>query len=346
MIKTKLPPHKKAAFAFTKEKNLFPCRGNINLMLYISIRNRNDNTAILRSMRLNRLYKFLSFMNNVCLLNDKFSKLRMNFFQFVLSCCPFSVLTAFFLSIDRENIFAILDEDNYSNDVNWIFFLKGLIVLDRMDDVTHILTEVCRRYGDDFELTLIRDLIEETSNESLTYHDRQKIFDFLCSIPCTILAIFREDSPELAQECAVQEMNRYMSEVSQENGFNFVPLVVEDYGKVDIISFVNRTFPLADQCCSRHSQCVICHNTAETLPFIRILPCCSERCTDPKDKKYACQECLIGWGTQCNAEDPERRFRRGPMFSCPNCRTKTPFFPSNLNLKENYKLESTKQIIK
>jgi hypothetical protein len=318
-----------------KEKNFsksnFLYKGNLNLMIYLSRRKLSDRSRILCSMRATRLHKFLQFMNRVCFLDKP--EIPTHFFLSVLSRCPFLELTHFLLSVDRENLFYILDENDeddeqnrHDRDMVCFKFLKGLICLGNIQDARGFLfCRVSENYSDILNIYLIRKLIQETSEPDMAYEDRMRMFDFLCSGRQTLLWFFRTDHPDLSHSDAVQEMNRYMTDLSQKNSFNFVPLVVEDSGKVDIVSFVDRTFPLAEHGSFNGLECLICHMTFEISSVVRILPCCSARCTDPDDIKCVCEECLVVWGTQCNAENPSNRFERGTFLPCPYCRSPFPF---------------------
>ncbi len=325
-----------------KKVNIFPdkkdtslCKGNVNLMIYLSRRKRVDTKRVLCSMRLTRLHKFLHFTNRVCFLDRP--EMRTQLFLCVLSLCPFLALTHFLLSVSRENLFKIVDENDeddeqkrHDRDMVCFKFLKGLICLGNIQDARGFLVgRVSMHYSDYLNVALIRKLIQETSEPDVASEYRGKIFEFLCSIPQTLLWFFRTDHPDLSHSDAVQEMNRSMSEVSQKNGFNFVHLVVEDSGKVDIVSFVDRTFPLAAHGSFNQSQCLICQMSFDISSVVRILPCCSARCIDSNDANCVCHDCLVGWGTRCNAEDPSNRFERGTHVPCPNCRNQFPFFSPN-----------------
>jgi len=223
------------------------------------------------------------------------------------------------------------DEQNrHDRDMVCFKFLKGLICLGNIQNARGFLFgRVSESYSDILNIYLIRKLIQETSEPDMAYEDRMRMFEFLCSGPQTLLWFFRTDHPDLSHSDAVQEMNRFMSEVSQKNGFNFVHLVVEDSGKVDIVSFVDRTFPLAAHGSFNQSQCLICQILFDISSVVRIFPCCSARCIDSNDVNCVCHDCLVGWGTRCNEEDRSNRFERGTHVTCPNCRHQFPFFSPN-----------------
>jgi hypothetical protein len=270
-------------------------------------------------------------MNKVCFIDKP--DIQTQFFLCVLSLCPFLALTHFLLSVDRENLFYILDENDDDNEQNrhdrdmvCFLFLKGLICLGNIQNARGFLFgRVSTHYGDDLNVSLIRKLIQETSEPDMASEDRKKIFEFLCSGPQTLLWFFRTDHPDLSHSDAVQEMNRYMSDVSVQNGFVFRPIVIEDSGKVDMVSFVDRTFPLVVHGSFNGLECLICQMTFDSSSVVRILPCCSARCTDPDNIKCVCHDCIVGWGTQCNAENPSNRFERGTCVVCPNCKDTFPF---------------------
>lgn len=311
--------------------------GNLKLAMYMFVRKKGDIRRILNSMRRNRLLKFLDFMNQACFLDELFvfSKLRIAFFIFVLSRCPFLELTDFLLSI--ENLSDIFDEDDYYNedqlhnrDMVLFLFIKGLIIRDEFDDATNMMEKFSSNYGDELSIAIIRKLTLDANSSKVAFEHRAKIFDFLCSFPEQTLQGFRSVNPELSHSDAVQQMNCDMSEISIQNGFVFRPLIVPDLEEVDIVSFVDNTFPLAQLVHCKHLQCLICYVSFDDSSVVRIMTCCSARCMDPNDIKCVCEECLIRWGTQCNAENPANRFKRGTCISCPNCRHQFHFFPPNL----------------
>lgn len=306
--------------------------GNLNLAIYMSMRkNIGDIQRILNSMRWTRLQKYLMFLKDNSFKNDACKE----FFGMVLSLCPLLFLTEFLLSLSVDNLHELLSEDDEkyigSSEIICFLYMKGLIVLDKVQEANDFLGDFLGRYSDERNLEIIRLMIKEMLNQHVSLDERSKLFRFMISIPKQLFWYIRSRNEDLSHSDALCFLNDKMSQAAVFLNVEFHPFVIDDEEKVNIPSFVGMTFRLAQLDVSRAVDCLICHQQSgseDSHPF-RILSCCTERCSDPKDIKCVCENCLIEWGTRCNAEDPSNRFKRGTFLTCPNCRTEFPFFPQN-----------------
>ena len=319
------------------KKNLFSIKksGNVNLANYIArMKKRHDVVRFLSSMRHTRLLKFLKFLNEESLLDDTL----MTFFLKGLSASPVLILTEFLCSIDRVRLYEeILSEENEDYvlfaDQVCFEFLKGLIRLDRIQDAIYFLEQVFDLYDSQRFEDVICKLISVLSCGQVQFDERAKLFQFMTTIPQQLLCYVRMVNQDVSHSDAVQFLNERMSEISNTLAVEFRPFIMPDLQKVNVDYFVNQTFPLAparNSSAEQQRHCVICHQEESDLQSVlRLLPCCSARCTSPNDVKFVCHDCIVQWSTHSNAEDPANRFKRGTHMPCPNCRNPFPFFPPN-----------------
>lgn len=315
---------------FFKKKN-----GSFNLANYIAkMKTRHDVVRFLSSMRHTRLLKFLKFLNDESLLNDAL----MTLFLEVLSASPVLILTEFLCSIDRARLYQeILSEEHEESvlfaDQVCFQFLKGLISLDRIQDAIYFLEQVFDLYDSQRFEYVIRILIKETSNARDQFDERAKLFQFMTTIPQQLLCYVRMVNQNISRSAAVQFLNDKMSKISNTLDVESRPFIMPDLREVDVGHFVERTFPLAparNDSTEQQRQCLICHEIeSDCESVLRLLPCCSARCTSPNDVKCVCHDCIVQWSTRSNAEDPAKFFERGTHMLCPNCRHQFPFFSPN-----------------
>lgn len=291
------------------------------------------------------LIHFLDFMHRTCLHNQMLKNNRERFerYQTILRLCPRFILTRFLRSINERCVISILER----SDVIWTRYFVGLIESGHDDEVNMILSILMMAYDMDFVSNLVLRLIHEASNPDLPDNLRQIIFDFVCRNGQMVWIIVRNElgqgQDDMSFEELVERMNRWALNFSQTNHLNLNGLwsaiprdsqPVRQHREVDAEPFVKKTFP------SQHPLnphriycCVICHSGSDelnddgSLRIFRLLTCCSARCVDPNDMKYACHQCLLKWVKACNTPEPEQEFKRTDQFTCPNCRDNIPFFP-------------------
>lgn len=303
-------------------------------------------SQILAGINHRRLFNFLEFMHHNCLHNQllRYSHERLEKYQIILMCCPRLVLTQFLHSIHEQCVVNILEQ----SDVIWMIYFVGLIEFGHDDEVNMMLNFLMRIYDFTFVSSLVLFLIREASNQELQQHIRQRIFEFVCRNTQMVMMIVQselEEGERMDVEDFVYLMNRWASNFSRINGFNFVhswntilphsqPVQQPQHLVVDAHAFVERTFPSAHPLHpSRSYCCIMCHCTSDELNdngnrlVVRMLPCCSSMCKDSNDMKYACHQCLVEWVKTCNTLNPAQEFKRTDEFSCPNCRHSIPFFP-------------------
>jgi len=319
-----------------KDNLLFQIKnGSSNLAKYIAnMKTRQDVVRFLSSMRHTRLLKFLKFLNDESLLNDAL----MTLFLEVLSASPVLILTEFLCSIDRERLYQeILSEEDEESvlfaDQVCFQFLKGLISLDRIQDAIYFLEQVFDLYDNQRFDYVIGKLIKETSNGQVQIEERIKLFQFMTTIPNLLLCYVRMLNQDVSHSVAGQFLNYKMSEISNTLSVVFRPFIMPDLREVDVAHFVQQTFPLAparNDLTEQQRQCLICQEIeSDCESVLRLLPCCSARCTSPNDVNCVCHDCIVQWSTRSNAEDPAKYFERGTHMLCPNCRHQFPFFPPN-----------------
>jgi hypothetical protein len=293
-------------------------------------------SQILEAMNHNELISFLNFMHHNCLHNVwlEHSQRRLEQFQIILMCCPRLVLTQFLLLIDEQCVVNLLERC----DIIWTTYFVGLIELECQIEIIMILNILRIHQDFPFVSNLVLFLIQQASNQDLQLNLRERIFEFVCGNIQMVMIIVQSqfEQRELNNdEAFIGRMNEWALNFSRTNGFNFVflwnviardfqPIQQPQHQAVNSTAFVKHIFPSMHPLHrTRDYSCVVCHCTPDepnddgTDKVVRMLPCCSEKCTDPNEMKYACHECLVKWANACNTAN----------FSCPNCRHQFPFFP-------------------
>jgi hypothetical protein len=277
-----------------------------------------------------RTIRFLKFMHKTILIDLSVDYIEecLKHYQTILMCCPRMIMTYFLLEIGDQSAVELLEQ----RDDLWITYFVGLIQLGFIKDLDNLVMTYLRRiYQDDYILTLIKLLIGEVSNENLSDHIRQWIFDYICTSPnMVLLTIPRENEEEPATfEELIDQMDQWSLTFPQWmiDEFRFVPEPEPEpqpeYRAVDAEAFVCGTFA------SLHPldlvgvyECGICQcgpddtNEDGTMKVFRSMPCCPQMC---------CHDCLVRQATVCNA--PDREFKDTDVFRCPFARHKTYFFP-------------------
>ena len=310
-------------------------------------KSRKQISRFFERMNNKRTIRFLKFIHKKILIDKSVDYIEecLKHYQTILMCCPRMIMTYFLLEIGEQSAVELLEQ----RDDLWIRYFVGLIQLGYMKDVDDLVMTYLRRiYQDDYILILIKLLIREVSNEHLSLHIRQWIFDYICTSPNMVLLtipIENEEEPATFEEL-IDQMDQWSLTFPQWmiDEFRFVPQPQPhpEHRAVDAEAFVCGTFaslhPLAPD---RVYECGICKsgpddtNENGSMKLFRLMTCCPQQ--------MCCHDCLVSQATACNT--PDREFKNTSVFICPYARHETDFFPPNLDLEENYKLELTEEII-
>ncbi len=290
---------------------------------------RKQISCFFERMNNKRSVRFLKFMHKTILIDKSVDYIEecLKHYQTILMCCPRMIMTDFLLEIDELFVVKLLEQ---RNDL-WITYFVGLIQLGYMKDVDDLVMTYLRRiYRDDYILTLIKLLIGEVSNENLSEHIRQFIFDYICTSPnMVLLTIPRENEEEPATfDELIDQMDDWSLTFPQWmiDEFRFVPELLPQpqpiHRAVDAEAFVRGTFPslhpLAPNCVY---ECGICQcgpdepNEDSRMKVFRSMNCCPQMC---------CHDCLVRQATACNT--PDRESKNTSVFICPYARCVIPFF--------------------
>ena len=324
---------------------------------YLTRRSPDQISKILRSMNPKRLFRFLEFTHHICLhdMSIQFSQRLLEHYQTILMCCPRLILTECLFSIDEQSRINILQHC----DVIWTMYFIGLIELGHEIEVYIELRDLMTIHDNNFAFSLVLFLVREISNQGLQLQLRERIYQFVYrNLEMVLQIVQRENEEEPASvEQLFDQMNQWSRNVSQQNGFHYVhqwmigdlQFVSEaepqrEHQAVDAEAFVRRTFPsLHPLAPDRVYECGICQsgpdetNEDETnedvsMKVFRSMTCCPQMC---------CHDCLVRQANVCNT--PDHEFKNTSVFICPFARHETVFFPPNLDLEENYKIEITQQ---
>jgi hypothetical protein len=319
---------------------------------YSTRRSHDQISKILLRMNPERLLRFLEFMHQICLHDPSFqySQRRLNHYQTILMCCQRLILAKYLCSIYEQCRVNLLQHC----DVIWTMYFVGLIELGHDIEVYIELGYLMTIHGNDFAFSLVLFLVREISNQDLPLQLRERIYGFVCRNPQMVLMIVqRENEEPVSFEELINQMNRWSQNVSRRNRFNHLhqwmigdfrfdqePEPQPEHQAVDAEAFVRGTFPpLHPLAPDRVYQCGICQsgpnerNEDGTMKVFRSMNCCPQQ--------MCCHDCLVHQATACNTPDSE--FKNTRVFICPFARHKTDFFPPNLDLEENYKIEITEQ---
>lgn len=279
-----------------------------------------------------RSVRFLKFMHKTILIDLSVDYIEecLKHYQTILMCCPRMIMTYFLLEIDERFVVELLEQ----RDDLWITYFVGLIQLGYMKDLDDLVMTYLRRiYQDDYILTLIKLLIGEVSNENLSYHIRQYIFDYICTSPNMVLFMIPRENDE--QPATFEELIDQMDQWSLTfpqwmiDEFRFVPEPPKqpqpEHRAVVAEAFVCRTFPQLHLFAPDSVyECGICQsgpddtNEDGTIKVFRSMPCCPQMC---------CHDCLVRQTTACNT--PDRESKNTSVFICPYARHEIEFFPPN-----------------
>lgn len=289
---------------------------------------RKEISQFFARMNNKRLIRFLKFMHETILIDKLVDYIEecLKHYRTILMCCPIGIMTYFLLEIDKPYVVELLEQ---RNDL-WITYFVGIIQIGYMKDLDDLVMTYLRRiYQDDYILTLIKLLIGEVSNENLSYHIRQYIFDYIYASPNMVLFMIpRENEEEPATfEELIDQMDQWSLTFPQWmiDEIRFVPEPEQppEHRAIDAEAFVCTTFPSQHPLCrDRVYQCGICHSGPDDTnedgikPVFRSMPCCGHR-------QMACHGCLANQATECNT--PDREFKDTSVFTCPFGRHKIKF---------------------
>ena len=199
-----------------------PNNGFSRLWNYLTRRNSQQISKILRMMNRERLFNFFEFMHHTCLHDPSIgdSQRHLEHYQTILMCCPRLILAEYLRSILEQCRINLLEQ----RDDLWITYFVGLIELGYETEVYMELSDLMGIYGRNFPLSLVLFLVREVSNQDLPHELRERIYKFICQNTRMVLIIVqREDEEEPASvEQLFDQMNQWSRNVSQRNGFDYL----------------------------------------------------------------------------------------------------------------------------
>jgi len=260
--------------------------------------------------------KFMNFLDYVntqpSSSNDKLVLL-----QSLFAICPSNVLSLFLSKCNVSRRLLLLECDT---DI-WIKYLIELIKEGNLDEIFEMLRELQlqphKEFGD-YHLDLILSLEIQIWNHKLEEEVRYDIFELIFSSHLIMIVV--QNDLQIDREPTIREANNWIRSVSSE--FEF-PITFLWHSEIDdVISFVQFTFPLAQNCVYYCGICQCDPNELDedgSVKVFRSMTCCPQMC---------CHDCLVRQATACNTSDHESKDTT--VFVCPYCREEISFFPPNL----------------